>query len=254
MSLVKTLLVSFTLFTLSACSSLGLVNSPDHLDRLSEDNYLHAREVPSFRKASYPQLPTPKVQLTPEVEKEVAFFSRYNSSTIRKAISRKNELGPVIEKIFVDEGIPLELLNLAIIESCFNPEARSSAGAVGLWQFMKSTASVYGLEVGYFEDQRKDPILSTLAAARHIRDLYLAYSDWNLALAAYNAGSGSVDRAIIRAKTDNFWELARQARLREQTRRYVAKFYAVMHITNNPQEYGLGEMRLAMSYPTRRFG
>ena len=253
MKFTISILLILTSFLVTGCGSLNKAS----LDSITEDSYQQARLEGNFKSYSpsvYPSLPAPKVKLRPEVKKEIEFFSRYNSSTVRKAIARKNKLGPVIENIFIDEGIPLELLNVAIIESSFNPNARSSAGAVGLWQFMKSTARVYGLEVGYLNDQRKDPILSTLAAARHLRDLYLAYTDWDLALAAYNAGSGGVDKAINKARTNDFWELSRRQKLKAQTRRYVAKFYAVMHITNNPKEYGLGEMRLAMNYPGPSFG
>jgi len=140
------------------------------------------------------------------------------------------------------EGIPSEMLNLAVIESGFRADARSPAGAVGMWQFVKSTARVYGLVVNLFEDQRLDPILSTVAAARHLRDLYNAYQDWYLALAAYNGGTAAVDRAIMKAGTRDFWSIARGGFLREETRNFVARFIAASLVHSF-----LVENRMAMS-------
>lgn len=139
----------------------------------------------------------------------------------------------MLVEVFRDEGIPPELINVALIESGFKPDARSYAGAVGIWQFMKATARRYGLVVTRKEDQRRDPILATVAAARHLRDLYTQYEDWYLALAAYNAGSGSVDRAMLRARSSDFWELCRKKKLRVQTARYVPKIVAATIIVNH---------------------
>ena len=182
-------------------------------------------------------LPAPELALTPEVERELKKFSSRNSQFVEAALQRRAAYYEIIKQIFVDEGVPEELLNVAIIESGFRPEAKSPVGALGIWQFMKSTARVYGLEVSRNEDQRRDPILSSIAAARHLRDLYIAYQDWNLALAAYNAGSGGIDRAINRAGTRDFWELARRGKLRTQTKNYVARFTAVSLMLKEPDKY-----------------
>ncbi|MEZ4754644.1 MAG: transglycosylase SLT domain-containing protein [Bdellovibrionota bacterium] len=143
-------------------SANGIFSKDTDLEQVSYDSYLEARRQEGLSaKVSPKQLPAPVVQLTPEVKREIDFFSSYNAVTVRNSIARKNKLGPVIEKIFNDEGIPLELLSVAIIESSFNPNARSPSGAVGLWQFMKSTGKVYGLDVGFVTDERKDPVRST---------------------------------------------------------------------------------------------
>lgn len=179
--------------------------------------------------ASLPALP---LQLTPEVKREIDHFLNREPAFIANSLERREAYYPMIVQIFQDSGLPLDLINVALIESGFKPEARSYAGAVGLWQFMKSTARLYGLKVSGKVDQRKDPILSTLAAARHLRDLYTNYGDWYLALAAYNAGPGGIDRAMVRARSDNYWELCRKRKIRVQTARYVPRIIAATLIIN----------------------
>ena len=185
-----------------------------------------------------PVLPAPKLAITPEVHRELSNFTGNGRRHVQLSLERRDELWSTIQQIFQDEGVPQELQAVALVESGFNPDARSPSGAVGIWQFMKGTAQVYGLKVGWLEDQRKDVILSTIAAARHLKDLYRAYRDWELALAAYNAGSAAVDRALNRSGSTSFWELSRKGLLRSETRRYVPKFIAAALITANPEQYG----------------
>ncbi len=202
-------LVSFDVFKRSPVASAELPESRPMLF------------MPTSRAA---RLPAPVLTETPEVTKELAMFRR--GSFVPDSLGRVEKHLPAMKQIFADEGIPPELLNLALIESGYRTEAKSPVGAVGMWQLMKPTARVYGLKVNFFEDQRKDPILSTLAAARHLRDLYYNYNDWNLVLAAYNAGSGKVDRAIIRAGQADFWKLARAGHFRPETAQFVPRFIA----------------------------
>ena len=185
---------------------------------------VQARSRMSLPSTTVVPLPSPDLQLTPEVKREMALLRQ--GQFIRKSVERRDEHIPVLQEIFRDEGLPPEISNVGLIESGFRPDARSGAGAVGMWQLMKSTAKMYGLKVNFFEDQRKDPILSSLAAARHLRDLYFLYNDWNLALAAYNAGPGSIDRALLRARTANFWDLAHSGKLNSETARFVPRFIA----------------------------
>jgi len=185
-----------------------------------------------------PALPAPSLAINPEVQRELQTFTGNARRHVEMSLERRDSLWPTIGAIFQDEGVPPELASVALIESGFDPHARSPSGAVGVWQFMKGTARVYGLKVGWFEDQRKDVILSTIAAARHLKDLFRAYRDWELALAAYNAGSAAVDRALNRSGSTSFWELSRRGLLRSETRRYVPKFIAAALITANPDQYG----------------
>ena len=142
----------------------------------------------------------------------------------------------MMEKVFEDHGVPRELINVALIESKYEPDAVSRSGAVGMWQFMRTTGESYGLSVNFVEDQRRDPVLSTIAAAKHLKDLYFIFKDWYLALAAYNAGMGTVNRTIARTNSNDFWKI--KSYFREQTQRYVARFVAVNIILNSPEYWG----------------
>jgi len=138
---------------------------------------------------------------------------------------------PMIEETLDKYGLPLELKYLTIVESALNPEALSRAGASGLWQFIISTGKNYGLEVNSLVDERRDPIKSTDAACRHLKDLYDIYGDWNLVIAAYNCGAGNVNKAIKRAGGEkDYWAI--YPYLPRETRSYVPFFIAANYIMN----------------------
>jgi membrane-bound lytic murein transglycosylase D len=124
-------------------------------------------------------------------------------------------------RIFIEEGVPLELLVVAEVESGFNPLALSPKGARGPWQLMPATAERFGLRVNELVDERIHPERSTRVAARYLRELYEMFGDWRLALAAYNAGEQRVSRAVERGGTRDFWRLAELQLLPMETRRYV---------------------------------
>ena len=136
---------------------------------------------------------------------------------------------PIFEEALDAYGLPLELRYLPIIESALNPSARSRVGASGLWQFMLATGKMYGLESNSLIDERCDPIKATWAAARYLKDLYAIYQDWNLVIAAYNCGPGTINKAIRRAggKTD-YWEIYNF--LPKETRGYVPAFIAANYV------------------------
>lgn len=179
-------------------------------------------------------LPAPEIELNPAVQRELKLLQGRERRFISAGMLNRRRYDSALKEIFRDEGVPEALLHVALIESKFQPKVKSRAGAVGMWQFMKGTARAYGLRIGVFEDQRKDPILSSIAAARHLRDLYNKYQDWWLALAAYNSGSGRVDRAIKKGRTRDFWSLSARRLLPGQTRRYVPRFIAVHYIVQSP--------------------
>ncbi len=143
---------------------------------------------------------------------------------------------PIFEQVLDKYQLPLELKYLPIIESAFNIRARSRAGAVGLWQIMYGTGKLYGLEINSLVDERLDPYKSTDAAARILKDLYGKYHDWYLALAAYNAGPGNVNKAIRRSggKMD-FWSI--YPYLPRETRGYVPAFIAMIYIMSYAPEH-----------------
>ena len=140
---------------------------------------------------------------------------------------------PIFEQAIEKEGIPIELKYLPVIESAMNPDAVSRAGAVGLWQIMLPTARGLGLEINTLVDERRDPVRSSEAAARYLRELYDIYKDWSLAIAAYNCGPGNVNKALRRAGDDarkDFWAI--YPYLTRETRGYVPCFIAATYVMN----------------------
>jgi membrane-bound lytic murein transglycosylase D len=145
---------------------------------------------------------------------------------------------PLFEEILDRHNLPLELKYLAVVESALIPTAGSHAGAKGLWQFMYRTGKVYDLQVTSYVDDRFDPIKSTIAAARHLQDLYDIYRDWALVLAAYNSGAGNVNRAIRRSGgIKNYWAI--WPFLPRETRGYVPAFIAVTYVMNHAADHNL---------------
>ena len=148
---------------------------------------------------------------------------------------------PIFEQALDTYQLPLELKYLPIIESALNPTAVSHAGATGLWQFMMATGKAYGLEVTSLTDDRRDPVKSSYAAARYLRDLYKIFGDWNLVIAAYNCGPENINRAIRRSggKRD-YWEI--YPYLPKETRGYVPAFIAANYAMTYYCEHGICPM------------
>ncbi len=153
---------------------------------------------------------------------------------------------PFIEEALDYYGLPLELRYLPVIESALNPKARSHAGAVGLWQFMLTTGKQYNLKVNSLVDERQDPMKSSYAAARFLRDLYKIYGDWNLVIAAYNCGPGNVNKAIHRAGgVRDYWQIYNY--LPRETRGYVPAFIAANYAMTYYCEHNICPMKV--TYP-----
>ncbi len=179
-------------------------------------------------------------------------------STVRRMLKNKKRLErlfglaesyyyPMFELELDKNGIPYELKHLPIVESALNPLAVSRAGAAGLWQFMYFTGKRYGLEITSYIDERYSPELSTQAAARHLKDLYELFKDWNLVLAAYNSGAGNVTRAIRRSGGyKNYWNL--RFYLPRETAGYVPQFLAVWYLYEYQKEYGIKPERPKYHY------
>ena len=140
---------------------------------------------------------------------------------------------PRVRAIVVAHGIPAGFALLPVVESGFRLDARGRFGERGLWQLRRRTARRYGLVVDARRDERVHPDRSTEAAARHLRHLHARYGEWPLALAAYNAGEGRVDRALARAPHADFWQLAETGRLPRTSRDFVARFLALVRVSEN---------------------
>jgi len=145
---------------------------------------------------------------------------------------------PMFEEVFSQYGIPEELKYLSIIESALNPRAVSRAGATGMWQFMYYTGKSYGLTINSLVDERRDPLKSTVAAAKFLKDLHDIYNDWTLVIAAYNCGPGNVNKAIRRSGGKrNYWDIYYY--LPRETRGYVPAFIAATYVMNYAKEHNL---------------
>lgn len=145
----------------------------------------------------------------------------------------------MISRILDEEGVPQELMSLAQAESGFVPRAVSRAAAAGMWQFLRSRGSEYGLTYSAMHDDRLDPEKATRAAAKHLRDLYTQLGDWYLAMAAYNCGPFCVERAVQRTGFADFWELRSRSVLPRETMNYVPAILAMAIISKNPEAYGI---------------
>ena len=177
--------------------------------------------------------------------KQVMDYVNQFSTTRRKfledALARGSKYLPMIRAVFEAEGLPQDLIYLPLIESAFRTEARSHAGASGIWQMMRTTATFNGLSRDWYVDERFDPEKSTRAAAKLHKTLYGMFGDWHLSLAAYNAGAGRVQKAMKRSKRDSFWDIAKGGPkyLPRETREYVPLFLASLMVARDPIAYGL---------------
>lgn len=188
-----------------------LFSDSTYIDRLSR--------MPTLMEMPYNEIVRKFIDMyTGRLRNQVAFM-----------LSACNFYMPIFEEALDAYDLPLELRYLPIIESALNPSAVSRAGAVGLWQFMIGTAKIYGLESNSLVDERRDPIKATWAAARYLKEMYDIYKDWNLVIAAYNCGPGTINKAIRRAggKTD-YWEIYNY--LPKETRGYVPAFIAANYV------------------------
>ena len=167
-----------------------------------------------------------------------------NLYTVRKRESVSRMMGvaqlyyPMFEEVFDRYNIPLELKHLAVIESALIPYAKSRAGAMGLWQFMYPTGKMYGLNVSSYIDERCDPYKATVAAAEYLKALYSMFNDWQMVLAAYNAGPGTISKAIRRSGgKKTYWEI--RPYLPTETQGYVPAFIAANYVMNYAAEHNI---------------
>jgi len=249
---LKILIIPFcvlTLFVLN-CSAQQMIN---RLDSVSPISFLSTKytgdttavpivlENPLFYNYNF----TYKKRLD-SIQREIPL--PYNESVQRYIdvyAGRKDMMGkmlglseyyfPIFENALKSMNVPVELKYLPIIESSMNSHAISRVGATGLWQFMFTTARGYGLNMDNFVDERKDPIQASYAAAKYFKDAYTELGDWLLAIAAYNCGTGNVNRAIAKAHSRDFWAI--RPFLPLETRNYVPAFIAAIYVMNCPDKH-----------------
>jgi membrane-bound lytic murein transglycosylase D len=178
-----------------------------------------------------------ELRITPVVKSYIKTYVQVQTEKSRNMLGKQLTYFPLYEAKMKEYGVPEDLKFLSVVESALNPKAVSRVGATGLWQFMPSTGGEYGLRTNSAVEDRSNPVKSTDAAARHLRDLYKQFNDWALALAAYNSGAGRVNGAIRRAGSRNFWKI--MPYLPQETRNYVPAFIAATYVCNYFQLHGL---------------
>ncbi|MBI2215881.1 MAG: transglycosylase SLT domain-containing protein [Candidatus Rokubacteria bacterium] len=178
------------------------------------------------------------VVLNAQVQHFLDRFTRERREIVAMWLNRSSRYLGMIREVLKSRGMPEDLAFTAMIESGFNPVAVSRAGAVGLWQFMATTARRYGLRVDDWVDERLDPEKSTFAAAAYLRDLYQQFGSWTLAQAAYNAGENSVVRAMRASGANDFWALSRTRFLPKETKEFIPQIAAATLIGRDPVQYG----------------
>jgi membrane-bound lytic murein transglycosylase D len=155
-----------------------------------------------------------------------------------EALARGGRYLPRIREVFAAEGIPRDLAYVALVESAFKTQALSRAKAKGVWQFIPATGRRFGLSQDWWVDERSDPEKSTRAAAQYLKRLYEMFQDWNLALAAYNAGEGRIGRGLARQNTSDYWELRETRSMARETKNYVPMIHAAIVVAKAPATYG----------------
>lgn len=203
-------------------------NGPEILEDLDLPDDVQADDIP--------------LAINDQVNYFINYFQTRARSTYARWLTRSTRYLPMMKDILRKEGLPDELVYVAMIESGFHLHARSIANAVGPWQFMSATGRRYSLRIDQWVDERKDPVKATMAAALYLKDLYSMFNnDWYLAAAGYNAGENKIFRAISKYETDDFWELAKGSYLKRETKEYVPKLLAAAIIARDPAKYGFAE-------------
>lgn len=198
---------------------------------LSYQNLVYKRRLDSLQ-ASVP------LSYNEHVQSYIDLYVFKRKEQIGKVLGLSQYYFPIFERSLKEVGVPDELKFISIIESALNPYAVSRSGAIGLWQFMYTTARGYGLNIDHYIDERRDPVHASYAAARYLRDAYNELGDWLLAIAAYNCGTGAVRRAVARAGGNaDFWQV--RPYLPRETQNYVPAFIATAYVMNYYFKHGI---------------
>ncbi len=180
-----------------------------------------------------------------EIIHYIHFYQNTGRNVFKTMLERSERYIPMIKSVFKKLGLPNDLAYLAMVESGFSPTAYSYAGASGMWQFIPSTARIFGLTINWWVDERRNPIESTYAAGKYLKNLFNTFGSWYLAAAAYNSGQMTIERALSLYPGGNFWTISQNKPylLPGQTRRYVPKIIAAAIIAKDPQNFGFKNLK-----------
>lgn len=198
-----------------------------------------AKQAPSHRATLVFDLP---VTYNRRVAFWLDYFQTRGRGWFREWLEKSTKYMPFIQKELRQAGLPSDLAYMVMIESGFDPYARSAANAVGPWQFMRPTGVRYGLQANWWLDERRDYRKATHAAIRYMKDLYQEFGSWYLVAASYNMGENGLRRRINQHRTHDFWSLSKANALPQETVDYVPKILAVMLIAKAPSLYGFRDL------------
>jgi membrane-bound lytic murein transglycosylase D len=246
--MVETIEQSLLMFYTEAATQEGSIDS------VKEALEFEASDVPSYSDAVYCDRLDKLNEMSPfhldcneTTLKTIKFFAEKRRGFAKVVLGRSELYFDMFEEKLDMHGLPIELKYLAVIESGLRPQVKSRAGALGLWQFMYRTGRMFGLEENSYVDERMDPEKATEAACKYLKKLYGMYDDWNLALAAYNAGPGNVNKAIRRSgNKKTYWEV--RPFLPRETQGYVPNFIAAAYLLNYYQEHNIVPEEATIKY------
>ncbi len=173
-----------------------------------------------------------------QVEHCILLFQTTIREKFATWLARSGKYIPIMKNLLKEQGLPEDLVYMALIESGFDPYAYSRSKAVGPWQFIYLTGKRYGLKVNWWVDERRDPEKSTVAAAKYLKDLHGMFACWYLAAAGYNAGEYRIIKAMKRFRTEDFWALTKYRYLKRETKNYVPLMIAAALVAKDPEKYG----------------
>jgi membrane-bound lytic murein transglycosylase D len=231
--------IGILLFFIAACTTPFLKKEAPPLEAVMEQEEPTPLEMGEDETEISFDIP---IVVNDRVEYFIEYFQTTHREPFSRWLQRSGRYIPMMKKLLSENGLPEDLVYMALIESGFNPRAYSRRKASGPWQFIYRTGKQYDLKVDWWIDERRDPEKSTIAAARHLKDLYDQFSCWYLAAASYNAGAGKISRAIQRYKTEDFWELTKHRYLKRETKNYVPKMIAAALIAKSPGKYGFSDI------------
>nr|WP_321412693.1 lytic transglycosylase domain-containing protein [uncultured Carboxylicivirga sp.] len=222
------IVLAFQLFTFSSEPETSKQDEKE-----LSDYAIYSLDIPSYMTFANEAVPIERSDIMESFDRELLVNTYWQSQTVL-FIKRANRYFPIIEPILKENGVPDDFKYLSLIESSFMPRAQSPAGAVGFWQFLKSTGAEYGLEINNEIDERYHIEKSTVAACKYLKKMHDHYGSWTLAAAAFNAGRTGINRQLDRQKVENYYDLL----LNEETGRYVYRILAIKEILSKPDNYG----------------